>query len=178
MNNLNRYFEAINTLAGQLGKLLKVINHSDPSADTVKHVLYDKYKSTLSAMAAEIKTHTSWSSFNLYLEELKKGNRLILEDGIKEVVYRKLIKDFEDEFITRHKLAEFAAPNPENQIQKERLRRIRQQIRSNRKKQKNPLPANDIGELFRIKNREKKAKSSLDKLVKVFNNLDPKRFES
>jgi hypothetical protein len=178
MSQLNHYRPRINILAGQLGKLLKVINHSDPSADTVKHLLYDKYKQSLSDLVEEIKTDTSWSSFHFFLADLFKSDISNVEEEIKEIVTRKLMRDFESAFITRHKLSEFSAPEPGDQVQKERIRAIRKQIRNNRKQQEKIIPMMDLREMVQTKNQEKKGKSSLDKLVQVFNKIDPSNFEN
>ena len=177
MSHLKRYSQKIDLLATQLEKLLKVINHSDPSAENVKHVLYDKYKLTLSDLAEEIKSNTTWSTFNLFLTDHLHSD-LHIDGDAREIVSRKLIKDFENEFITRHELSEFAKPDPGKQVQRERIRQIRKQIRTNRKQQKKAYPGYDVTDMLKTKNQEKQGKSSLDKLVKIFSKIDPARFEN
>ncbi len=60
MGEIARYHSEVDSLALQLEKLLKVINHSDPSAEKMKHVLYKKYKSNLTHLAHDIKQNLSF----------------------------------------------------------------------------------------------------------------------
>ncbi len=172
MNPLSRFLIDIDALAAILEKLLKVINHSDPSAKNMKVVLYDKYKARLSELAEEVKQSSSWSSFYAYLNELFSGNSLSIGEESKNVVVKKLMKDFENEFIVKHELSEFSAPDPIDTKQKDRLRKIRKQIRNNRKHQNNSFNSHDFVDMLQHKVKQKTAKSSLEKLVKAFNKID------
>ena len=172
MNRLSRFHADIDALAAILEKLLKVINHSDPSAKNMKVVLYDKYKVRLSELAQEVKESTSWSTFYAYLTDFFSGNSFSIDEESKEVVVNKLMKDFENEFIVKHELSEFSAPDPIDTRQKDRLRKIRKQIRTNRKHQNNSFHSHDFVDMLQHKVKQKTAKSSLDKLVKAFNKID------
>ncbi len=178
MNNHINYHEAIHSLANQLEKLLKVISHSDPSADRMKHVLYDKYKENLSNLAEELKAVFSWSALLEYLNRLKKLESLLVSPDQRETIVNKLIKDFEGEFVLKHELSEFSTPNPVNSRQKERLRRIRKQIRNNRKSNEQIQVQNSLFEMVQFKNQQKAAKSSLTKLVKALNKINPQKLEA
>ncbi len=172
MGDLTRFHSDIDTLATLLEKLLKVINHSDPSAKNMKVVLYDKYKARLSTLAEEIKEIFSWSVFYSYLNELFSNNSLSINEDSTETVVKKLIKDFENEFVVRHELSELSPPDPVDTRQRERIRRIRNQIRKNRRTQSNAPIGVDIIEMMQQKVQQKTAKSSLDKLVKAFSKID------
>lgn len=172
MNRLSRFHTDIDALAAMLEKLLKVINHSDPSAKKMKVVLYDKYKARLSGLAEEIKESASWSSFYTYLNELFSGDSLSIGEESREVVVNKLMKDFENEFIVKHELSEFSAPDPIDTRQRDRLRKIRKQIRNNRKHQNNSFNSHDFVDMLQHKVKQKTAKNSLEKLVKALNKID------
>ncbi|MBU2511754.1 hypothetical protein KJ966_10460 [bacterium] len=177
MNNLTNYHEAIHSLASQLEKLLKVIGHSDPSAERMKHVLYDKYKENLSDIAGDLKPLFSWSALLQYLNRLKISDNLLVSPEQRETIVNKMIKDFEGEFVLKHELSEFSAPNPVDTRQKERLKRIRKQIRNNRKSQEQIQTQNSLFEMVQFKNQQKTAKDSLNKLVKALNKISPQKLE-
>lgn len=172
MSGLSRFYTEIDALAAILEKLLKVINHSDPSAKNMKVVLYDKYKARLSELAGEIKDTASWSAFYAYLTEMFSEDSLSIGEESRAVVEKKLMKDFENEFIIKHELSEFSAPDPVDTKQRDRLRNIRKQIRNNRKHQNNSFNSHDFVDMLQHKVKQKTAKSSLDKLVKAFNKID------
>jgi hypothetical protein len=172
MSGLTRFHSDIDALAALLEKLLKVINHSDPSAKNMKVVLYEKYKTRLSELSAEIKQTTSWSVFYAYLNDLLSSDSLPISEESKETVVAKLMKDFESEFIVKHELSEFSPPDPIDTSQRDRLRKIRKQIRNNRKYQHNSFDTRDIVDLMHHKVQQKTAKNSLEKLVKAFNKID------
>jgi len=172
MSELRQYQQEIEALATQLEKLLKVINHSDPSAEKMKYVLYEKYKLKLADLAREIKVTISWTALNHYLEKLTSSSSFPVDEDSREVVINKLVKDFEGEFIVRHELSEFSAPDPVDERQKHRIRRIRQQIRINRLKKTNNFKADDIVDMYHLKFQQKTAKKSLDKLVKAFSKIE------
>lgn len=172
-----RYQNDINNLASQLEKLLKVINHSDPSAEKMKHVLYNKYKTQLDTIADNIKRSTSWTEFYTFLLSQKKENNLPVAKENEQLILKKLIKDFEDLFIERHQLSELSPPEPTDVRQKERIKRIRKQIRTNRKAKAKIYPKDDIIEMVQMKNKEKQGKKSLDKLIKAINKVDPNKID-
>lgn len=171
MTELSKYHHSIVSLALQLERLLKVINHSDPSAETMKHVLYDKYKTQLAQVAETIKPAISWVVFSRYLGELHTDRSLSISAEARAIVITKLIKDFEDQFVIRHRLSEFTEV-PVDENQKERLKRIRKQIRNNRKIQATNVRADDIGDMIQLKFQQKTAKKSLEKLVKAFSKIE------
>lgn len=177
MKNLINYHSDIHTLATQLEKLMKVINHSDPTAERMKHLLYEKYKEQMTATATCLKPLFSWSALLDYLVRLKQSDSFLIASEHKEKIMNKLIKDFEAEFISKHKLAEFAAPDPVDLKQKKRLQRIRKQIRNNRKPKEHTHMQHSVFEMMQYKNQQKTAKSSLDKLVRAFNRIDPQELD-
>lgn len=137
----------------------------------MKHVLYNKYKSKLSQVAEEIKLSISWSVFSRYLNGLYSDHTLSVTVESRQIVINKLIKDFEDQFIIRHRLSEFT-PDPIDQDQKERIKKIRKQIRNNRKIQVTNLKADDIVDMIQLKFQQKTAKKNLEKLVKAFSKIE------
>lgn len=172
MSTLSHFHPKIEALAFQLEKLLKVINHSDPSAEQIKHQLYEKYKRNLSLLISELKTSTSWFEVNRYLDSLRATDILTIEEETREIVVNKLIKDFEDAFIVRHQLSELTPPDPVDSYQQRRLKRIRKQIRTNRQRHTSPLKTTDLGDMIMLKNQQKTAKQNLDRLIKAFNKID------
>lgn len=177
MGDLSQYHTQIDALAGQLDKLLKVINHSDPSAAQLKHVLYDKYKSQVTHIAKSIKGHISWSVFYSYLTGLMDSGSLTIPPENRVVIVKKLIRDFEDVFVVRHQLNEFSEPDPVDLHQQNRLKKIRKQIRNNRKKKEPVVDHRDLYEMMQQKHQQKAAKKNLDRLIKAMNKINPQEIE-
>lgn len=177
MSDLSQFHTSIDTLAVQLDKLLKVINHSDPSADHMKHVLYNKYKAQVSEVAEAVKKQLSWSVFYEYLTGLLKKESLSIPPENQTVIIKKLIRDFEDIFVVKHQLDEFTEPEPVDTQQQSRLRKIRKQIRTNRKKKEPEVNHRDLYEMMQQKHQQKAAKKNLDRLIKAMNKINPNEIE-
>ncbi len=178
MKNITVFQNDILTLAAQLERLLKVINHSDPSAETKKHLLYDKYKSRLSGLSQRIKCQFSWAYLQDYLLELYKSNDITIDTEVKDIIFNKLLKDFENEFVSRHVLTELSPPEPTDSRQKERIKSIRKRIRENRKSQKKVYTRENLMEMVQLRNQQRDAKKSLDKLVNAINKIDSSDLET
>lgn len=177
MSELSQFHASIETLAIQLDKLLKVINHSDPSADHMKHLLYEKYKAKITEIAQLVKQQISWAVFYEYLIGLQKKGSLSIPPENQTVIIKKLIRDFEDIFVVKHKLFEFEEPEPVDIRQQNRLRKIRKQIRSNRKIKEPEVNHGDLYEMMQQKHQQKAAKRNLDRLVKAMNKINPQEIE-
>lgn len=167
-----RFHSDIEALALQLEKLLKVIKHSDPSAAQIKHLLYEKYKQKIAELAKEIRQATSWYEFNRYLDSLLLPDMLSVADDAREIVVKKLVKDFEAVFIERHQLSELSPPEPSDTRQRERIKKIRKQIRNNRKHQHPTFNTDDLSDMFLYRHQQKTGKKSLDRLVKALSKID------
>lgn len=172
MAELSHFQPDIESLAQQLEKLLKVINHSDPSAEKIKHALYEKYKKHLSIFIIDIKQNASWPEINRFLGFVFETNSVSISLDFRETIKNKLAKDIEESFITRHRLSELTPQEKINHNQRERLKKIRKQIRNNRKNRAASLPVDDLADMLHYKHQTKTAKQNLDKLVKAFSKIE------
>ena len=80
---MESYESDIISLASQLEKLMKVINHSDPSAKELKHQLHRKYQQNVAAVADQIKGRFQWDEIKKSIHALFKDEILDIDDGIE-----------------------------------------------------------------------------------------------
>lgn len=105
---LSEIIDQLESLALQLEKLLKVINHSDPTAATKKVILYKKYQENLKNLVSSVKPFYSWQELQNAFKNSKVGSKI--EVSNQKVVLKKIEKDLEVYFIEAHVLTEFDAP--------------------------------------------------------------------
>lgn len=173
MTDIKIFHDDICSLVALLEKLLKVINHSDPSANRMKLVLFDKYKKKITSVAGEIKMSFSWEILNRYLERSDKNGTFAISPENRTVILNRLRRDFEEEFYTKQVLDEFTQEEPVRDPQQDRIRKIRKQIKKNRKIQSKPFVEEDFSEMIRFRNNQREARRSLDKLVRALNKIKP-----
>ena len=163
---MESYESDIISLASQLEKLMKVINHSDPSAKELKHQLHRKYQQNVAAVADQIKGRFQWDEIKKSIHALFKDEILDIDDGIiRSKILNKLLKDFEGEFISTPDWQEFSEPDPAQLKQ-------RVQHRKNKKAQRQQ---NDAA--VTLSYRQRHAKSELQKVIDAINRLDPTKLE-
>jgi len=170
--------QEIYSLAAQLEKLLKVINHSDPTAKNKKLVLHEKYKRHLEVVAGAAKKHYRWDDVMRLINTTSNSADFPIAEDVNKIITKKLLKDFEDQFVSRYVLNEFTAPDPGDEKQKERIRRIRNQIRTNRKNSEKKYTRDNLLEIVQLRDQQRCARKSLDKLINAVNKLNPEVLEA
>ncbi|OGH00528.1 MAG: hypothetical protein A2600_01505 [Candidatus Lambdaproteobacteria bacterium RIFOXYD1_FULL_56_27] len=154
------------TFANQLSKLLKVINHSDPSAASMKKPLYEKYKQALADFHDEVAELITWPELQRLLNGLPESPGYALDEVSGPVVLAKLKKDLQEKFVVPHQLTEFDSP----------------QTRGTRPKPKAkpatpPKPPIVDPELLvqmaQMDERQQKATQSLQGMINAINKLGP-----
>jgi len=156
----------ITSLVSQLEKLMKVINHSDPSAQDLKHLLHRKYQQNIAAVADQIKGRFLFEDIKEYIQTLFRNHVFEIDDGtVREKILKKILIDFEEEFISRPQWQEFSEPDPA-QV-KERIK--------HREQKKAQKQQNDAS--VKMSYRQRHAKGELQKVIDAINRLDPKKLE-
>lgn len=108
---MDAYHTEIVYLSNLLEKLLKVIRHSDPTADQRKKVLYRKYKTLMERLSLKLRNSKSWEEIRYYLMQLQSDPNIGSDEETRKIVIEKLLKDLEEKFYVRPKLTEFAPPS-------------------------------------------------------------------
>jgi len=177
MRYLINYEEEILSLAGQLGKLLKVIRHSDPSAEELKHLLYKKYQQRLADLVKKTKTQFEWIEFRDFVNDLLKNNKFSGFDDNNNVILNKLLKDFENKFVEKQVLTEFTPPDPEHIRKIIKSRQKNKSLSKNRPEETINYQTDDIMEMIEYTQKRRQAKASLEKLVNAVKKLNPQSLE-
>ncbi len=178
MNRIKSYQNQFIALATQLEKLLKVINHSDPTAEEKKRLLFSKYKINLSITANQTKSKFQLEEIHHFIRSLSLSNNFPVADDVKEIIINRLLKDFESEFITKQVLTEFIPPDSHQIMQKARINKIRKTIQKNRKQQPRTYSREMLMDMVQLKDKQRDAKRSLSKLVNVMNKINDEAMES
>ena len=165
---MESYQTDIISLISQLEKLMKVINHSDPSAKELKQLLYIKYQKNVADVADQIKGRYLWDDIKEMIHTIFQNNYLEIDDRmVQDKIRNKLLKDFEDEFISKPQWQEFSAPDP---------MKIQQRIQSRKmKKEQKQNLQNDAS--VKLSTKQRHAKGELQKLIDAINRLDPQKLE-
>jgi len=177
MTSLAKYRGDINSLASQLHKLLKVIRHSDPSASELKHLLYDKYRKHLVTTAKQVKEHYQWDDFRDYLLSQADLNGSQPFDDSEQVIKKKLVNDFEKEFVAKHVLAEFSSPDPEEIRRQREIRKREKAIKANRVQTEEPFTKEKIMDMVQAKQKQRQGRSNLQSLIAAIRKIDPQKIE-
>ncbi|MBU2647437.1 hypothetical protein KKI24_22210 [bacterium] len=178
MTSLSQYKADINSLASQLQKLLKVIRHSDPSANELKYLLHDKYQNHLTSIAREIKERFLWDDFREYLLSQTDPNQSEIPDESQTVIRRKLIKDFEKQFIARQVLPELDPPDPEEIRRKRLARKKRKIIKANQATTEKQYSKEKIMEMVQATQKKRRARFELQSLIEAIRKIDPRKIET
>jgi len=108
--SLSESRDQVISLALQLAKLLKVIRHSDPTAQSKKELLFNKYKENLAQVAKVYINEMPWTEFQKMIQLLMDHPNLTLGKEEKGSIFTRLIKDFEEFFVRKPILTEFEKP--------------------------------------------------------------------
>ncbi|MBT4289527.1 MAG: hypothetical protein HOD92_19555 [Deltaproteobacteria bacterium] len=175
--HLHEIITYIELLAMQLEKLLKVINHSDPTAASKKVLLYNKYQENLELLVNNLKTDYSWQELQHLIKDQPEITAKIESENKKGVI-QKITKDLEKYFIEEHVLPEFTASN---QFQKSK-KTIKKPIRKNKApvvdKYKKHYTKESILDMVQMTHKQVAARSVLKQVIAKFNQINPDRFES
>jgi len=175
-SSLSQPKDQLISLALQLSKLLKVIRHSDPTAKSKQELLSNKYKENLAHVAMLYCNRMPWSEFQKLIQLFLDQPDLSLEKDEKEVILRRLIKDFEAFFLKKPVLKEFDKPigkikAPLTQIQ-------RNTGTGSSRKEKRPIYTRDnIREMLIKTEQRRNAATDLKKIINKLNKLGPELLE-
>jgi len=178
MTSLSKYQDDINSLASQLHKLLKVIRHSDPSANELKHLLYDKYQKHLISIARQVKEYYLWDDFRDYLLSQTDLNGSYTYADSQQVIKNKLINDFEKEFIAKQVLAEFSSPDPEEIRRQREIRKRKKAIKANRAQAQEQYSKEKIMEMVQATQKQRQGRSDLQILIEAIRKINPQEIEN
>jgi len=155
------------TFANQLGKLLKVIHHSDPSAEAMKKPLYKKYQQALDEFFEMNQDMVPWGEMQRLVAGLRTMKEFTLDREIGSVVLRKLSKDLQEKYTEPHELTEFSKPTsvPTRKAQRPKAAPIRSTTPG-------PTPELLI-QMAQLDKRQQQAANSLKGMIDAINRLDP-----
>ena len=164
---LEVYFDAVVSLALQLEKLLKVINHSDPTAESKKRLLYDKYLQNVEQFAGVLGERYLWQDIRNFVREASRR---------KIPVSNEILKDLENELVVKPPLQEFTG--------EKRILRQRRAKKGGRRKAPERREANSkhytresIMELVQLTQRQVLARANLREIVAKMRELNPERID-
>lgn len=175
-SSLSQPKEQLISLALQLSKLLKVIRHSDPTAKSKQELLFNKYKENLAQVAKLYCNQMPWSEFQKLIQLFLDQPDLSLEKEEKNIIVRRLIKDFESFFFKKPVLKEFDKPidklkSPYTQKQ----RSVGSQ--SSKKEKKVIYTRENIREMLIKTEQRRSAAADLKKIINKLNKLGPEILE-
>lgn len=190
MSIAESHFEEITALIQQLDKLLKVMRHSDPSAEGKRMLLYEKYQQQMSFLAKELKNNYSWSEVKGYLTTDLFKSPSFIEEEILKIISGKLIKDFEKLFFLKPVLKEFSQPSPELKKEQKkptvtirRYKRIVPVFQEDENQEKEGMDEErytreDIMEMAQKSHKKRQAFSELRLLVDAIKRVGPESIET
>lgn len=178
MASLNQYKDDINSLTSQLQKLLKVIRHSDPSAEEMKHLLHKKYQNHLSAVARKAKERFLWTDFRNFLVSQVNPEVQSIPGEHSAAIRKKLIGDFEKQFIDRQVLNEFTPPDPQEIKQQRELRKRRKAYLARQAEAEKPYSKDEIMEMVTKTRQQRQARNELQGLIEAIRKMDPEKIEN
>ena len=171
---LHEIIAYVELLAMQLEKLLKVINHSDPTAASKKVLLYNKYQENLELLVNNLKIDYSWPELQSLIKE-QPGIIAKIEPENRTVVIQKITKDLEKYFIEEHVLSEFSTPAPsKKKIKKTAVKNKAPVI----DKYKKHYTKESILDMVQMTHKQVAARGILKQVIAKFNQMNPDRFES
>jgi len=159
------------TFANQLGKLLKVIHHSDPSAEAMKKPLYKKYQQALDEFFEMNQDMVPWAEMKRLVQGLRTLDEFTLDREIGSVVLKKLTQDLQDKYTEPLELNEFTAVPP-----RPRPKAQRQKSVVTPPKPTGPDPELLI-QMAQLDQRQQQAANSLKGMIDAINRLDPSFLE-
>jgi len=178
MTSLSILKNDITSLASQLQKLLKVIRHSDPTAEEMKHLLHDKYQHHLSTVAGQAKQQFLWDEFRKYLQDLIRPENIDISAENAAAIRRKLISDFENQFIARQILNEFSPPDPKEIRRQQEIRKRRKAYLARKAEAEKSYTKEEIMEMVQTTRQQRQARSELKNLIEAIRKLDPQKIEN
>jgi patatin-like phospholipase/acyl hydrolase len=165
-------------LVAQLQKLLKVINHSDPTAQELKHTLYRKYRRQLANSAERFKRRYHWNEFQHLLTKIIADPSDPATMESRNMINQKLLNDFEQQFIVRPAFSEFNPPDPDEVKERIRARQFRQQIKAQQEAAANKCyNREDIMNMARDSQQKRQASHNLQKIIAACKKIDLRKLE-
>ena len=176
MQEFKNYLQEINNLAHTLEKLSKVINHSDPTAESKKRELFSKYKYRVQEIGRSLKNNFHWEEVKKQIEGYQQ--EITVSKDLRNTILRKILSDLEQEFIEKHVLTEFAQPT--------------KQLRRKKNKKRSPVVKRDVPEIkpedrvftrdslmemVKLTTKQREARTKLQNLIDKINNLNPDKLE-
>lgn len=177
MNEINDFRNDLLTLSGILEKLLKVIRHSDPTAKSKQHLLYKKYQQKLQVITRRLKVSVSWETLQQTIKTLPTNSEFTVEKESTEVVLRKLLNDFEKEYVSKPVFQEFTASKGNGKPGKRKPTRPKQMKPSPPPAPKEVYTEESLGEMVRLTRKQLHARGELRKLVDAINRIGPENIE-
>ncbi|MDX2470349.1 MAG: hypothetical protein QNL04_07215 [SAR324 cluster bacterium] len=167
MSNMQIFEEAVIALGNLLGKVTKIMKHSDPTAKTKQQELYAKYKANLALLGRSAKGKWDWQAVSIFVKGLPIDPRFSVEIDAKQIVIDKLMKDLGELMVEKVVMPEFtitpAEPKPKKTtFKKSEAAIIKQAIQEvNMRAEENLTP------------QEKEAKERLRNMVAAINRIGP-----
>lgn len=175
--HLQEITDYIELLAMQLDKLLKVIKHSDPTAESKKVLLYKKYQENLELLVNRIKDDYSWQEIQYIINDHSNSVAKIEQES-RRIVLQKIKKDLEKYFIETHVLPEFNASET-SQKRKKRIKKVGTKNKAPfTDKYRKHYTKESILDMVQMTQKQVAARSVLKHVIAKFNKLNPDRFES
>ncbi len=172
---LEVYFDAVVSLALQLEKLLKVINHSDPTAESKKRLLYHKYLQNVEQFAGVLGERYLWQDIRNFVREASR-RKIPVSNEVRELIFNKILKDLENELVVKPPLQEFTGEK--RTLRQRRAKKGgRQKAPERREANSKHYTRESIMELVQLTQRQVLARANLREIVAKMRELNPERID-
>ena len=174
---LDVYVDAVVSLALQLEKLLKVINHSDPSAESKKKLLYAKYLKDIKRFAEFVGGRYLWQDVQAFIRGLS-NRKIPVADEVKEMIFGKILKDLENELSMKYTLQEFTEREPTFRRRRTKKRKKNLETPGPSWQKPKHYTKDSIMELVQLTQKQVLARASLREFIAKVRKLNPDRIDS
>ena len=167
MSNMHIFEEAVIALGNLLGKVTKIMKHSDPTAKAKQQELYSKYKANLALFGRSAKGKWDWTHLSAFVRGLAQDPRFSVETEAKPVVIDKLMKDLGELMITKAVMPEFTVTPEEPKPKKASFKKSEAAIIKKAIEEVNMQAEENLTP------QEKEGKEKLRSLVAAINRIGP-----
>lgn len=177
-----KYATKVQELFSILEKLLKVIQHSDPSAEKLKKIVYAKYQEKLIDFAGEIKSQFLWDEIKTHIRNFSHSHSFSVEEKEKNHIVKRLLKDLENELLEKMVLPEFTkSPLQPKRAPKRKVRPIVSpppgKVIVEETPAATPYTIDGIMEMALITKQKVEAKRQLSKIIEAIHRIGPENIE-
>lgn len=178
MKDINYHQENVCILASKLEKVIKVMKHSDPTAKSKKNVLYHKYRQNLNDIAEEFKQFYQWEDVKNFLEKTLHEYSSKIDGDNRDIIKKKIIGDFESEFIAKPVLKELKPPDPTLLNKKVLSRKKKKAIKEKKAFSVEKYDRDKIMDMVKSTQKKRQGQLQLQSIINAIKKIDPEKIEN